>query len=151
MRALRLSLRFLHIAWVFWIAALVYLGRRIVRGRLSRDAVETLRGEVIASAFEKLGATFIKLGQILSTRPDLLGPGYTTALARLQDAVPPASFEEVREVLAAELPPEARRRLAFIDPTPIAAASVAQVHRATLDTGETIALKVQRRAAEPQI
>lgn len=151
MRALRLGLRFLHIAWVFFVAAFVYLGRRIAAGRLSQDRVEQLRGEVLARAFEQLGATFVKLGQIMSTRPDLLGPGYTRALARLQDAVPPAPFSAVRAVLDAELSPEGRRRLAFIEETPIAAASVAQVHRARLDTGETIALKVQRREAEAQI
>lgn len=151
MRGLRLVFRFIHIAWVFWIAALVYLGRRIAAGRIGRAGVEALRGDTVARVFEKLGATFIKLGQIMSTRPDLLGPGYTQKLARLQDAVPPAPFATVREVIAAELSPEARARLAFIEPTPIAAASVAQVHKARLDTGEEIALKVQRPEAEAQI
>lgn len=151
MRALRLAVRFVHIAWVFFVAALAYLVRRAAAGRLDREAVEALRGEVIARAFEKLGATFIKFGQILSTRPDLLGPGYTRKLARLQDAVPPISFDTVRAVVDAELPPEARARLASIDETPIAAASVAQVHRARLDTGEVAALKVQRPEAEAQI
>jgi ubiquinone biosynthesis protein len=150
-RALRLSLRFLHIAWVFLIAALVYAGRRVAAGRLDRDGVEGLRGDVIASAFEKLGATFIKFGQILSTRPDLLGPGYTQKLARLQDAVPPAPFEVVRGVLDAELSEASRARIAFIEETPVAAASVAQVHRARLDTGQSVALKVQRPEAEAQI
>lgn len=151
MRALRLALRFVHIAWVFLIAALVYAGRRVAAGSLGREGVEALRGDVLARAFEKLGATFIKFGQILSTRPDLLGPGYTRQLARLQDGVPPAPFPSVRAVLEAELSPEARRRLAFIEETPIAAASVAQVHRARLDTGEVVALKVQRPEAEAQI
>ncbi|MFO0592922.1 MAG: AarF/UbiB family protein [Polyangiaceae bacterium] len=151
MRGLRLFFRFLHIAWVFWVAVLVYLGKRIAAGRLGRDGVEQLRGRVVAKAFERLGATFIKFGQILSTRPDVLGAGYTGALARLQDAVPPAPFETVRAVLKAELSEDARKRLAFIDPVPVAAASVAQVHRARLDTGEDVALKVQRPEAEAQI
>lgn len=150
-RALRLALRSVHIAWVFLVAAIVYAARRVAAGRLDRASVEALRGDVLARAFERLGATFIKFGQILSTRPDLLGPGYTQTLARLQDGVPPAPFEAVRAVLEAELPPEARRRLAFIEPVPVAAASVAQVHRARLDTGEVVALKVQRPEAEAQI
>lgn len=151
MRALRLALRFVHIAWIFFAASIVYLWRRALAGRIGQTAVEELRGEVLASAFERLGATFVKFGQIMSTRPDLLGPGYTQKLARLQDAVPPIPFDRVRAVLDAELPEPARKRLAFIEPTPIAAASVAQVHRARLDTGETVALKVQRPLAEAQI
>jgi ubiquinone biosynthesis protein len=150
-RALRLTLRFVHIGWVFVLAAIVYAGRRVAAGRADRERVEELRGDVLARAFERLGATFVKLGQILSTRPDLLGPGYTRKLARLQDAVPPIPFESVRAVIDAELPPEARRRLAFIEASPLAAASVAQVHRARLDSGETVALKVQRPAAAAQI
>lgn len=81
-RALRLALRSVHIAWVFLVASIVYAARRVAAGRLDRASVEALRGDVIARAFERLGATFIKFGQILSTRPDLLGPGYTQTLAR---------------------------------------------------------------------
>ena len=151
MRALRLVLRFLHIALVAWTALVVYAWRRLRAGRLERDALEALRGTLLAATLEQLGATFIKFGQILSTRPDLLGPGYTDKLARLQDAVPPAPFAAVETVLARELSAEARARLAWIDPEPVAAASVAQVHRARLDTGESVALKVQRVEARPQI
>jgi ubiquinone biosynthesis protein len=151
MRSLRLGLRFLHIALVGALALFVYLGRRLRAGRLDRAGVESLRGDLLARTFERLGATFIKFGQIMSTRPDLLGPGYTAKLARLQDAVPPAPFAEVEAVMAVELGAEARARLVFIDPVPVAAASVAQVHKARLDTGEIVALKVQRAAAEAQI
>jgi ubiquinone biosynthesis protein len=151
MRALRLVLRFLHIALVGVFALWAYVFRRIRAGRLDRAGVEALRGSMLAATLERLGATFVKFGQILSTRPDLLGPGYTRELARLQDAVPPAPFADVEAMLARELQGAARARIASIDPTPVAAASVAQVHRATLDTGETVALKIQRPEAEAQI
>jgi ubiquinone biosynthesis protein len=151
MRVVRLSLRFVHIALAFVLALMAYAWARVRARRLDQAGLEALRGRRIATTLEGLGATFIKLGQILSTRPDLLGPGYTTELARLQDAVPPAPFATVEAVLAAELGEEARKRLAFVHPEPIAAASVAQVHEARLDTGERVALKVQRPEAEKQI
>jgi ubiquinone biosynthesis protein len=151
MRSLRNGLRALHIARVVALAVLAYLWARLRAGRLDQAGRETLRGRHIAATMERLGATFIKLGQILSTRPDLLGPGYTTELSRLQDAVPPAPFATVEAVLAEDLDEEARAHLAWIDPEPIAAASVAQVHRARLDTGEAVALKVQRPEAASQI
>ncbi len=120
------------------------------RARLvsARDA---LRGRLMAEAFERLGATFVKLGQILATRPDVLPPEITSALARLHDAVPPAPYEEVERVLAAELSPEARARVRVVETEPIAAASVAQVHRGVLSDGTVVAIKVQRLAARWQI
>jgi ubiquinone biosynthesis protein len=151
MRSIRLALRFAHIALVVALAVLGYAWRRVRAGRLNRAGLEALRGERLAALMEWLGATFVKFGQIMSTRPDLLGPGYTAKLARLQDAVPPAPFTEVQAMLARELDEAARARLAWIDPEPVAAASVAQVHKARLDTGEVVALKVQRSEAEAQI
>ncbi len=151
MRALRLTFRFLHVFWVFLVAWVGYGFRRLAllfRGG-DRAARERLRGEVLANTFQRLGATYVKFGQILSTRPDLFGPGITEQLARLQDQVPPISFAEVEEVLDEELPPTTRAKL-VIDPVPMAAASVAQVHRATFED-RPIALKVQRRLARPQV
>lgn len=152
LRLLRLWLRFVRIFITCSLSAFEYLGRRVLAGRLDGEGVEHLRGEVLARLLQRLGATFIKFGQILSTRPDLIGPGFIQPLARLQDAVPPAPFEAVRQVLDEELGEDRQAALiAEITPTPVAAASVAQVHRARLRTGEVVALKVQRPDARAQI
>ena len=95
-------------------------------------------------ALEELGPTFIKFGQILSTRPDLLLPAYIAELSKLQDTVPPASWEMIREVLIRELEREPEQVFATIDPQPMAAASLAQVHAATLPGGHEVVVKVQR-------
>ena len=95
-------------------------------------------------ALEELGPTFIKLGQILSTRPDLLPPAYIAELAKLQDTVPPAPWEPVRIQLEAELGAPLEELFATFDPTPIAAASLAQVYAATLTDGSEVVIKVQR-------
>jgi ubiquinone biosynthesis protein len=108
-----------------------------------RDRKAAAAAEQFAKDLEKLGPTFIKLGQVLSTRPDLVPPAYAAALARLQDDCEPLPFPEVEAVLTEELgmPPS---RAFLIDPVPLATASMAQVHRATLRDGREIALKVQR-------
>lgn len=151
MRTFRLWLRFASIFLVCLGALSAYVFRRIAKGRISAARRELLRGTVLAELLERLGATFIKFGQILSTRPDLLGPGYIQTLSRLQDAVPPASFESIERVIDEELDAAQRERIVSIEPEPVAAASVAQVHRATLDDGEVVALKVQRPEAASQV
>ena len=95
-------------------------------------------------AVEELGPTFIKLGQVLSTRPDLLPPAYIAELAKLQDAVPPAQWEPVRAQIEAELGAPLEKLFTTFDPAPIAAASLAQVHAATLPDGTEVVVKVQR-------
>ncbi|MEM9073301.1 MAG: AarF/UbiB family protein [Myxococcota bacterium] len=151
MRALRLTLRFFHLLWVLLTTLLVYLGRRIAAGRLSGQERQRLRGEVLTGMLQRLGATYIKFGQILSTRPDLFGPGITEPLSRLQDQVPALPYAAIEKVIDAELDSTSRARLKRIDPVPMAAASVAQVHIAELDTGERVALKVQRPNARAQV
>lgn len=151
MHALQQAFRACVIAWVFFAAFWRYLFLRLSgRGRTGEER-DALRGEVLALALERLGATFVKFGQILATRPDILPEGVTTALSRLQDAVPAASFEEVEQVLVGELGPSFRARIVEIDPVPVAAASVAQVHRGKLDDGSDVAIKVQRASAHWQI
>jgi ubiquinone biosynthesis protein len=86
------------------------LRRLMGEGRGSTERLQ-LRGEVIASTMETLGATFIKFGQILSTRPDIVPPEYVDALRRLQDQVAPESFASMQSVLAAELGPTLIARL----------------------------------------
>lgn len=151
MRAFVLLFRFCLIALVALWAIARYGARRVAAGRIDASARERLRGDELAAGLERLGATFVKFGQILSTRPDLIGPGYVSALARLQDRVPPAPYAVVLCMVDGELEGPSRSRIVSIDAEPLAAASVAQVHAATLDTGERIALKVQRPGAAAQI
>jgi ubiquinone biosynthesis protein len=148
---MRYALRSIEIA-LFVAAALVSYGaRRVVRFEPERAEVDSLRGRALARLLERLGATFIKFGQIMSSRPDLLPAEYIDALAKLQDDVPAAPFGEVDAVIRADLSDEARDLIASIEERAVAAASVAQVHRAVLKDGRTVALKVQRRGAHADV
>lgn len=95
-------------------------------------------------ALEELGPTFVKLGQVLSTRPDLLPPAYISELSLLQDAVPPLPWEKIQGVLNEELERSPSAIFAYIDKNPIAAASLGQVHAARLPNGDEVVIKVQR-------
>jgi ubiquinone biosynthesis protein len=113
--------------------------------RKRRERVEKhSRAERIRMAFEELGPTYVKLGQVLSTRPDLIPVDFLTELTKLQDRVPAFPFSEAREIFAVELgsPPEVL--FDSITEAPIASASIAQVHRARLFDGDEVAVKIQR-------
>jgi len=127
-------------------AAPVFPLARPLRRRPALGAPQRLR-----MALEELGPTFVKLGQVLSTRPDLLPPAYIAELARLQDTVPPEPWEPVRAQLEAELGAPVEEVFATLDPEPIAAASLAQVHAATLPDGSEVVVKIQRPNIEATI
>ena len=102
-------------------------------------------------ALEELGPTFIKLGQILSTRPDLLPPDFIKELSKLQDDAPPIPWEEVEAQLTAAWSQPLDELFASIDHTPLAAASLSQVHAAVLPNGSEVVIKVQRPDIQPVI
>jgi len=101
-------------------------------------------GERLRLSCEQLGPTFVKIGQILSTRPDIFSPEIAGELEKLQDSANPFPFADVRQVIESEFGQPMEEVFAWIDPEPIAAASLSQVHRAGLPTGQTVVVKVQR-------
>jgi ubiquinone biosynthesis protein len=109
------------------------------------------KAEELADDLEKLGPTFIKLGQLLSTRSDMLPEPYLEALTRLQDNVEPFSIEEVEQTVSSELGARLSKLFTDFDREPTAAASLSQVHRATMRDGRAVVVKVQRPGIREQI
>ena len=109
------------------------------------DRVEKLsRPQRLRMAFEELGPTYIKLGQILSTRPDLVPVDYVNELAKLQDEVPSFPFGDVKGIVEAEFGAPAEELFDELQAQPLASASIGQVHKARLKDGEAVAVKFQR-------
>jgi ubiquinone biosynthesis protein len=107
--------------------------------------------ERLRLALEELGPTFIKLGQVLSTRADLLGPEFRLELAKLQDDAPHLASEIVQEFVRTELGGEPESVFAAFDPEPLAAASIGQAHAATMPDGTEVVVKIRRPGAMEQV
>ena len=121
------------------------------RVEASPSVVGSDRGRHLREMLDELGPTFVKFGQLLSTRPDVVPPDIVAELRSLQDDVRPFPFAQVREVVEAELELTLEQAFLRFDETPIAAASIGQVHRAMLPNGDEVAVKVQRPNAPRQI
>ncbi|MFY9638983.1 MAG: AarF/ABC1/UbiB kinase family protein [Methanobacterium sp.] len=117
---------------------------RIIRSKQFLDELDATAPERILLVFEELGTTFIKFGQILSTRPDIVGVDIANELAKLQDKVPPYPFELIKKEIEQELNSPLYEIFPEFEEEPVASASIAQVHRAKLKDGTLVAVKVQR-------
>ncbi len=127
------------------IAERLKLGRFLLeRLSTSPDIDKYSIAERVRMSFEELGPTFIKLGQLLASRPDLVPEDFMTEFSKLHDNVQALAFQEIEGVLKSEFNETLYEKFSYINPEPIGSASIAQVHLATLSSGETVVIKVQR-------
>ena len=126
-------------------------GYLIDRRRSNDDTQLADRGRRLREMLDELGPTFVKFGQLLSTRPDVMPPDIIAELRSLQDDVTPFPFTDVRRVIEEDLGLTLEQAFLTFGEVPIAAASIGQVHRATLPTGDEVVVKVQRPDAPRQV
>lgn len=143
------TVRAIEIALVALASVLAYsvsaLRRLLIRDRERRAEHRAhMRGRLLRWSFARLGATFVKVGQIMSSRPDLFSAGVIAELRWLQDRVPPFSFATVRTMIERELDAPIEDVFVELDSVAVAAGSVAQVHRGVLENGDEVAIKVLR-------
>jgi ubiquinone biosynthesis protein len=120
-------------------------------GAAADQGASSARGQHLREVLDELGPTFVKFGQLLSTRPDVVPPDIVVELRGLQDDVRPFPFEQAERVIEEELGNTLERLFLDFEPAPVAAASIGQVHRATLPNGRRVAVKVQRPGAPQKI
>ncbi len=122
----------------------IEIGLKLI-SKTSNEKIEKLSGnERIRMIFEELGPTFIKLGQIVSSRPDLVPADLVNELTKLQDKVPPFKFDKVEAIIVSEFGKPCKEVFLKIEKTPLASASIGQVHKARLKGGKKVAVKIQR-------
>ncbi|MCP3761672.1 AarF/UbiB family protein [Domibacillus sp. A3M-37] len=112
---------------------------------------QNVKGEQLRRALEELGPTFMKLGQFLSTRTDLLPPSWTDPLAKLQNSAPAMPYEAIKKIVESEAGQPLEDWLIYMEEIPLGAASIGQVHRAALKDGTEVAIKIRRPGIEPVI
>ncbi len=122
----------------------IEIGLQMISKKRREHVERSSRAERVRMAFEELGPTYIKLGQILSTRPDLVPVDFVNELAKLQDEVPPFEFEDAKRIVESELRQPIKALFETFEETPLASASIGQVHKARFRDGEDVAVKVQR-------
>ena len=133
-----------------FLAGLIGAGRRnpFRRGDAASAPAADTSPVHVRRALEELGPTFIKFGQLLSTRSDLVPPALAEELAKLQDAAPPVPTDQIRSVIRSELGAEPEELFATFDDEPMASASIGQAHTATLHDGTPVVVKVRRPGIE---
>ena len=149
--------RYKDIAMLFWKYGTLDLAKEFASDAAGDEKIPLADGsgqpapEELAEDLEKMGPTFIKFGQLLSSRPDLLPEPYLKALARLQDKVKPFPYEQVEAIISSELGVRISKAFSFFEEKHLAAASLGQVHRAALRDGRLVVVKVQRPDIRKQI